>query len=106
MDINKTISNAFQVFMKEAPGHSRIWMETAMGLAKVSALDEKTSELAYVAVLASSGLVSGIPFHVKRAKIAGALREEVISAVLIGLPAAGNIVIQSLPSAIEAYDQE
>lgn len=69
-----------------------------------SALDKKTAALAYLSVLAVMRLESGIPFHVHAAKDAGATREEVISAVLLGLPAAGNAVIQSLPIAISAYD--
>ncbi len=67
------MSNAFQVFMTEAPAHAQAWM-------------------------------SGVPFHVAQAKEAGASREEVVSAVLIGLPAVGNIVTRSLPAAIRAYD--
>src|SRR6185295_18011452 len=47
-------------------------------------------------------LDSGVPFHVKLAKQAGASRDEVISALLVGLPAAGNGVTQSLPAAFEA----
>ncbi len=39
------------------------------------------------------------------AKQAGATRDEVISAVLIGLPAAGTGVTQALPAAIRAYDE-
>ena len=42
----------------------------------------------------------------KLAKHAGASRDEVISALLVALPAAGNGVTQSLPAAIEAYDAE
>jgi hypothetical protein len=34
----------------------------------------------------------------------GASREEVVSAILIGLPAAGHGVTQVLPAAIAAYD--
>jgi alkylhydroperoxidase/carboxymuconolactone decarboxylase family protein YurZ len=49
-------------------------------------------------------LESGIGFHAARAKALGASREDVISAVLAGLPAAGNAVIQSLPPALAAYD--
>ena len=37
-------------------------------------------------------------------KDAGASREEVISAILVGLPAAGQRVTQVLPGAIAAYD--
>jgi alkylhydroperoxidase/carboxymuconolactone decarboxylase family protein YurZ len=100
------VSNAFQIFMKEAPEHQRIWMETVQKLDSVSKLDSKTEELAYIAVLASSRLESGLPFHVKHAKELGATREEIISAILVGLPAVGNVVIQSLPIAIKAYDME
>jgi len=62
--------------------------------------------LAYIAVLAALHLESGIPFHVRCAKQAGASREEVISAILVGLPAAGHVVTQVLPAAMEAYDAE
>ena len=99
-----SISNAFQVFLDEVPGHAQAWMGAVQGLDKASALDKKTEELTYIAVLAAARLTSGIPFHVESAKQSGATREEIISAVLIGLPAVGNAVIQSLPVALEAFD--
>ena len=98
------MSNAFQTFLSEAPNHARAWMSAVQELGKASALDKKTESLAYLAVLAVLGLESGIPFHVKIAKEAGASREEIISAILVGLPAAGNIVTRVLPVAIQAYD--
>jgi alkylhydroperoxidase/carboxymuconolactone decarboxylase family protein YurZ len=49
---------------------------------------------------------SGIPFHVQAAKKAGASREEIISAVLVGLPAAGNAVTLCLPTALDAFDSQ
>jgi len=100
------VSDAFRAFMTEAPGHAQAWGGMVQGLAKASALDAKTSALAYLAVLAALRLESGIPFHVISAKKAGASREEVISAILIGLPAAGHVVTQALPSALAAYDAE
>ena len=105
-DSDKLMSDAFQVFMREAPKHAEAWMTAAQGLGKASALDKKTEGLAYLAVLAASGLESGIPFHVALAKQAGASREEVISAILVGLPAVGNVVTRSLPAAIQAYDSQ
>jgi alkylhydroperoxidase/carboxymuconolactone decarboxylase family protein YurZ len=36
----------------------------------------------------------------------GASRDEIISSILVGLPAVGNNVIQALPIALEAYDEE
>jgi alkylhydroperoxidase/carboxymuconolactone decarboxylase family protein YurZ len=100
------ISNAFRSFLVEAPKHAQAWSGAVQGLAAASSLDEKTSSLAYLAVLAALRLESGIPFHVQAAKKAGATRDEVISAVLIGLPAAGNAVTACLPAAVQSFDAE
>lgn len=99
-----TVSNAFQAFMTEAPKHAQAWMAAVQGLDNASALDKKTEELAYLAVLAALRMESGVPFHVQSAKQAGATREQVISAILVGLPAAGNAVTQVLPAALAAFD--
>lgn len=100
-----SVSDAFQRFMSEAPEHANAWLGAARGLGHASQLDKKTERLAYLAVLAAMRLTSGIAFHVQEAKKAGASRQEVIGAVLVGLPAAGNGVIQSLPFALEAFDR-
>lgn len=100
------ISKAFQTFIEEAPGHATTWGTLVQDLAQASALDAKTAALAYIAVLAALGLESGVPFHVRSAKEAGATREEVISAILIGLPAAGHGVTRVLPTAVESFDSE
>jgi alkylhydroperoxidase/carboxymuconolactone decarboxylase family protein YurZ len=98
------VSNAFRTFMSEAPEQAKAWGTMVQDMAKASALDNKTSALAYLAVLAALRLESGVPFHVQAAKQAGASRREVISAILVGLPAAGHCVTQILPTAIAAYD--
>jgi AhpD family alkylhydroperoxidase len=100
------ISNAFQTFMSKAPQHAQAWGTMVQGLASASALDDKTRELAYLAVLAALRAESGVPFHVKSAKQAGASREEIISAILVGLPAAGHAVTQVLPTAVAAYEDD
>ncbi|HEX2906688.1 MAG TPA: carboxymuconolactone decarboxylase family protein [Phototrophicaceae bacterium] len=100
------ISTAFQAFMTEAPKHAEAWGQMVQALDQASALDKKTEELAYLAVLAALRMESGVPFHVKMAKQAGASRDEVISAILVGLPAAGHSVTQVLPAALAAYDAE
>jgi alkylhydroperoxidase/carboxymuconolactone decarboxylase family protein YurZ len=81
-------------------------MSAVQALGEASALDQKTSALAYLAVLAALRLDSGVPFHVKLAKQAGASWDEVVSALLVGLPAAWSGIMQSLPAAIEAYDAD
>ena len=98
------ISQAFQAFQHEAPQHAQAWGALVQALASATALDRKSGALAYLAVLAARRLESGIPFHVVAAREAGASREEVISAILVGLPAAGHSVTQVLPVAIAAYD--
>jgi len=100
------ISKAFQIFMKDAPQHAGAWNSLIQNLSSATALDPKTAALAYLAVLAALGLESGVPFHVKSAREAGASREEVVSAILVGLPAAGHGVTCSLPGAVEAFDEE
>ncbi|MBK3735336.1 carboxymuconolactone decarboxylase family protein [Azospirillum brasilense] len=99
------VSNAFQTFSKEAPAHQQAWLEAVKRLEVASALDAKTAELVYIGILAAARLESGLPFHVADAKRLGATRDEVVSAVLAGLPAVGNAVIQALPVALAAYDR-
>jgi len=103
---NDLISNAFKAFNEEAPKHAEAWMKLVQGLSSASALDHKTHNIAYLAVLAALRRINGIPFHVKMAKKAGVSRDEVISAILVGLPPAGHIVTEVLPIAIDAYDNE
>lgn len=100
------VSTSFQTFLEQAGGHARAWRTVVEGLETASALDRKTGELAYLAVLAAQRMESGVPFHVKMARQAGATREEVISAILVGLPAAGQVVIACLPAALAAFDAE
>ena len=97
-DQSSSVSKAFQFFMADAPGHAQAWGGMVQGLASASTLDGKTAALAYLAVLAALRLESGVPFHVQQAKQRGASRDEVISAVLVGLPAAGHGVTQVLPA--------
>jgi len=100
------VSNSFMMFAQEAPEHHKAWMEAVQSLDTACALDKKTEALAYLAVIAAARLEGGIPFHVQQAKRAGASRNEIISAVLVGLPAVGNAVVASLPAAVQAYDDK
>ena len=99
------VSSAFEVFLTQTPRHAEAWMSAVKGLDEASALDSRTEELAYIAVLSALKMTTGIPFHVASAKRLGASREEIASAVLVGLPAAGLGVTQALPVALDAFDQ-
>lgn len=78
------VSKSFEAFAKEVPKVQRAWMKFVRTLDQASALDKKTEELAYIAVLAAVRLAGGLLFHVKMAKSLGAIREEIISDVLVG----------------------
>ena len=98
------VSRAFETFGREAPSHAAAWMNATQALEEATALDPKTKDLAYLAVLAALRLESGVAFHVQQAKEHGATRDEVISAVLLGLQPAGHGVTACLPAAVDAYD--
>ena len=98
------VSAAFETFGRETPEHARAWMQATEALGQASALDAKTQHLAYIAVLAAVGAQTGMPFHAALARAAGASREEVASAVLVGLQPAGHTVIASLPAALAGFD--
>ena len=98
------VSKSFELFASEAPEFQKAWMEMVEKIDKASALDKKTEELSYISVLAALGLETGLPFHVLIAKPNGASRDEIISAVLVGLPAVGSKVINSLEIALKTHD--
>ena len=79
-------------------------MGAVRSLDEASALAKQAEEPAHLAVLAALRLESGVPLHVQLVKEAGASRVEVISAVLLGSPVAGQGVKQVLPKAIVTYD--
>ncbi len=100
------VSNNFQVFMAENNAVGSAFMEMVIKTAETSALERKTAELAYIAVLSAVRLLGGLPLHTKTAKALGATREEIKSAVLVGLPAVGLAVTEALPIALQSYDEE
>ena len=104
-DNGDAISVAFRTFSTEAPEFAQAWGTAVQALGRASELDANTRDLAYLAVLAALNRTSGIPFHVQALKARGASRGEIISAILVGLPAAGHVVTQALPAAIEAFDE-
>jgi 4-carboxymuconolactone decarboxylase len=99
-----SVSNGFMVFGQEAPQTSRAFGGLVEALAAESALDDKTQHLAYLAVLAATGELGGVGFHVGLAAKARASRAEILSATLVGLPAVGLTVLDALAVAAEAVE--
>ena len=49
-------------------------------------LDPKTLSLVNIGIMAALGLEQGLPLQIALARDAGALRDEIISAMMVGLP--------------------
>lgn len=90
------VTNGFQRFMKETNGVGEAFLNAVMLEAKVSALDAKTQELAYISVLVALKMYQGLPFHIQHAKECGATKEEVKSAMLVPMPMLGLQVAEAL----------
>lgn len=95
----------FECFMEESKEIGKAYIDMILQQEKSSALDKKTHELAYIAVLSATKIMGGLIYHVKSAKNLGASREEVKSAILVGLPAVGLAIIDPLEAALHAYDE-
>lgn len=93
----KKITNGFELFMKDTDGVGKAFMNAVMKVSEVSALDEKTQELAYIAVLVTSKMYDGLTFHINHAKKCGATDEEIKSAMLLPMPIIGLQVADALP---------
>lgn len=97
------MSAGFGILFREQPEIAQAWLESDRTLTRHSALDAKTAELAYIAVLAALGLERGLAFHAEQAQHLGATRDEVFSATLVGLPAAGARVIEALAESLRPF---
>ena len=97
--------DVFGALMKAEPKLGKKFMDMCITNSTVTALDRKTFTQAYLSVQAAKGLHDGLDFHVKDAKDAGATREEVKSAIILGLPCSGVIVLTALDKALEIYDK-
>ena len=62
------MSPGFYTVMREAPETLQAWLQADKVTQEHSALDGKTAELAYLAVLAALGMEKGIAFHSAEAK--------------------------------------
>ncbi|MGG6313786.1 carboxymuconolactone decarboxylase family protein [Paenibacillus macerans] len=100
------VSNSYTAFAQEAPEQHNAWQDMVQTMGAASPLDPKTKALAYLSVLATARLHSGIPFHVLQAKQSGASKDEVIGSILLALPAAGMAVLQALPIALSAFGED
>ena len=80
------------------------WAEALVKLGSAGVLDLKTKALCYLSALAAARLPNDVPFRAARARALGATREEVISAIFVGLRATGHPAIEEPFPAPEVFD--
>ncbi len=102
----KKVTNGFEMLMKETDGVGQAFMAAIHTLSEKSALDKKTHELAYIAVLVASGMYGGLPFHIEQARKLGATMDEIKSAMLVPMPITGIQVAEALPYLAEIMKEE
>ncbi|MFA9378732.1 MAG: carboxymuconolactone decarboxylase family protein [Lachnotalea sp.] len=100
----KKVSQGFEILMKETEGIGPAFMDSILKLSEQSALDKKTYELAYISVLVTAKMYTGLPFHIQQATELGASKAEIKTAILIPMPIIGIQVTEALPYLSEIID--
>lgn len=104
--IMEKVTSGFELFLSETDGVGQAFMDTIFKMSEKSALDKKTHELAYIAVLVSNKMYAGLPFHIHHAAELGASVEEIKSAMLVPLPVVGIQVADALPYLKEIINKQ
>lgn len=93
------------VFQKEAPDVAAAFNGLIRSLVASKGIDQKTKQLIYIAMKASTGDTMAVRAHVPMAKAAGATKEEVVDAILMTLTVSGiRGVATCLPEAVKQFE--
>lgn len=94
-----------EVLKREAPEVAEAFNGLINALVATQGLDQKTKQLIYIAMKASTGDQMAVKAHVPMAKAAGATKEEVVDAILMTLTVAGvRGVVTCLPDAVKQFE--
>lgn len=97
--------NPMEVFQKEAPEVAKAFDGLIGAIVASKGLDQKTKQLIYIAMKASTGDTIAVHFHVMMAKKLGATKEEVLDAILMTLTVSGiRGVASCLPDALKQFE--
>ena len=95
----------YEIFQLECPELAAKFYELIQVQRSLKGLDQKTKQLINIAIQTSNRNPMGVKFHAMMAKMEGAERKEVLSAVTMNLHLSGlSTVLECLPSAIKGYD--
>tara|TARA_B100000683_G_C12097322_1_gene393612 strand:- start:136 stop:447 length:312 start_codon:yes stop_codon:yes gene_type:complete len=97
--------NPLQTFIEEAPEVQKAYADFIQSLIAEEGLDSKTKQLIYIGMKMIADDERAVKVHVPMAKNAGATREEVKTAVLLGLSVIGmKAVSKYLPLVLDSFD--
>ena len=89
-----------------APEVSDAFFHLAAKVTDYAAFDEKTKELVLLGVFTGNGGVRGIRTHTERAYQAGAVKKDIVGAILLALPVVGiSNVTLSLEMALQTLKE-
>jgi alkylhydroperoxidase/carboxymuconolactone decarboxylase family protein YurZ len=95
-----------EIFHAEAPEVASAFNGLIRSLIATKGLDEKTKQLIYIAMKASSGDETAVKFHVPMAKQLGATKAEVVDAILLTLTVSGiRGVAACLPDVVKLFEE-
>lgn len=94
-------------FMVEHGGEAaKVLTELIRVMYTMDALEPKTRELVFLGIQTALGLDNSVRTHTERALLAGASRDEIISAMMVSVANAGvGGVIKCLPVAVEIINR-
>lgn len=99
-----------QSIIKEAPEVAKAFFSLTENITAYSAVDLKVKELILIGIFTASGGFRGVQTHVERALEHGAAKEEILSAILLGLPVIGvpnvNLAMEKALEIIEGASQK
>ncbi len=97
--------NPLQLFVEESPEIQKAYAGFIQALTDDKGLDNKTKQLIYIGMKMVSDDARAVKMHVPMARNAGATREEIKTAVLLGLSVIGiKAASKYLPIVMESYD--
>ena len=97
--------NPLQIFADESPEIQKAYAGFIQSLINDKGLDNKTKQLIYIGMKMVADDERAVKMHVPMAKNAGATREEVKTAVLLGLSVIGmKAASKYLPLVLDSYD--
>ncbi|SMO32491.1 carboxymuconolactone decarboxylase family protein [Melghirimyces algeriensis] len=99
-----TKNPAFEEFKQAFPETSTIFAQLYQSVSS-KALDEKTKQLVYLAVLTANRYTPAVRVHIREALEAGATPEEIKESIMLTIPAGGLCPFLSvLPDMLEELD--